>query len=123
MANGEGPKITQEGLKESDLPKPRDQFRKNGKTYVVCDRGKCWYEPHEDEMGISCWTVWADPDAAPKCKDPCECMLLQASTWDQKPKWEPVPDNDKQSKRHGRDIYKYLPKSFVYWCVCVRVVP
>lgn len=114
-----GAKLHQDKLKEADLPKPGDVFKKDKATYVVCETGKCWYDLHEEEAGISCWTLYADPPAAPRCKAPCECMLLQASTWDDKPKWEPVPDADKQSQKLGRDVYKHLPKSFVYWCVCV----
>jgi len=120
MSNGEGPKLKQSELKDSDYPAPRAQFKKNGHTYVVCDKGKCWLDFHEKSSQISCWTEWSGLESSSSCRGRCECMLLRASTWDAKPNWEPVPDADKQGKdEHGRDLYPYQPKSYVYWCACV----
>jgi hypothetical protein len=98
-------------------PKGGDDFQHNGKTYVVCAKGKCEVVHRDDQVWCidkSCHPAKPDP------RDPgrdCACVLLTAGKKDDEPKWGDPKDKPKNGK------YPYDPDKYWYVCVCAHAVP
>jgi len=94
--------MPKEGDVRPPAPKPGEEFKRDGETYVVCSSGDCGNDIKGNR--IRCRNV--------DCERPCRCMLLIAKGR----KWE-LPKNDPDDD----GWYPYDEDEFWVFCACLRL--